>query len=152
MTGHMDQILYHKKAFSGGFQTFVAHFSTTAKLLWTKPGRNVGTASGFINPENQDDWSHIILWISYYRNRFCVCLCVHPFYFKCLFQSNYWAGLNQSWQVGGYTIPEYESQKVGWLRCTALGYVPLTGSACFLATPGRLPPNLAHRLKIHAKM
>ena len=36
----------------------VAHFSATAWLIWTKPGRKVITISAFINPGNQDDRSH----------------------------------------------------------------------------------------------
>ena len=75
-----------------------------------------------------------LLWILYYKNRLCVCTA--PFYFKCLFHSSYWADLNQSWQVDGYTMPEYESKKLGRLKCAALSYFPCTASACFFATPG----------------
>ena len=50
-----------KKDFIGGFSNAsVAHFSTTAKVIWTTPGRKVGTVRGFINPENQDDGLHTI--------------------------------------------------------------------------------------------
>ena len=35
-----------------------ALFSATAGPILTKVGRKVGTDNGFMNSENQDDWSH----------------------------------------------------------------------------------------------
>ena len=35
-----------------------------------------------------------------YKNRLCICQCIHPFYFRCLFLSNRWAYLDQSWHEG----------------------------------------------------
>ena len=53
---------------------------------------------------------------------------VRLFYFKCLFLSNCWVDFDQSWQVVGYTMRKYESQKLGQLSFTALSCFPWTGS------------------------
>ena len=97
--------------------------------------------------------SHIVQ-ILYYKNLLCVCPCIHPFYFKCIFLSNCRPNFDQCWQKDEYWQWLCESWKLRWSIIWS-GFHIIKGAVCmclfsFLSPIsqqplGRFGPNLAQR-------